>query len=93
MSNRRYNSQTRAKKMGGGMMGGSGTRVSFPSQTLNPGDTIDIRIRVFLKKPQGGGHVKMDNSNFTFTFSNGSVSLVPAHRGSHVEAEITVPAD
>ena len=52
---------------------GSGTIVNFGSITITAGDTITIKIEEFKTNSTGGPNINMSNSDFTITFSDGSV--------------------
>ncbi len=53
---------------------GDGDTCNFTStQTLAAGATITIELDTFKQNPTGGSNVDMSNTDFTITFSDGSV--------------------
>ncbi len=53
---------------------GSGSTATFDNpKTINAGQTINIQIEGFRDQPTNGNKVNMSNTDFTITFSDGSV--------------------
>ncbi len=53
---------------------GSGATATFDNpQAINAGQTINIEIKGFKDQPTGGNDAVMSNTDFTITFSDGSV--------------------
>ncbi len=53
---------------------GSGGTATFDSpQIINAGETVNLQIEGFRDQPTGGNKVNISNTDFTITFSDGSV--------------------